>query len=297
MNFHASKSFISRICLGTAQFGFKYGVANEGQRMPEAEAARLLDAAREVGIFTLDTAIAYGESEEILGRIGLKGFHVSSKLPAMPRDAMPSSWVEDCVSASLKRLGLPQLSGLLLHRASDLRGPYGPAIYKAMHLEKARGRVARIGVSIYSPEELDALPEAMHVDVVQAPFNPLDQRIVQSGWRERLLAAGAQIEARSLFLQGLLLMPAEKRPAYFAPFAQKLAQWDEAVARSGLSALAVCIGFARFTPGISRFVIGVDSLGHLKQILTSAQSLPPHLPDDIASDQAGLINPSLWKFA
>ena len=295
MNFYASKSFTSRLSLGTAQFGLKYGVANRGGRMPQAEATELLEAARQAGIFTLDTAIAYGESETVLGRIGLQGFHVTSKLPALPADAVPDAWVKANIDASLQRLGVEQLSGLLLHRAADLAGPYGHAIYQALLAEKARGRVARIGISIYGPEELDALPADMHLDVVQAPYNVLDQRIVRSGWCERLLLAGTQLEVRSLFLQGLLLMTPDQRPAYFAPWAKRLARWDAVVAKSGLSALAICVRFARFTQGISRFVIGLDGLRHLQEVLVAADGLPPDLPDDLACKDSGLINPSLWK--
>ena len=73
----------ARLALGTVQFGLPYGVANIHGQVNSEQAHAMLSAARDAGIDTLDTAIAYGEAEELLGCIGVAGFRLISKIPAL----------------------------------------------------------------------------------------------------------------------------------------------------------------------------------------------------------------------
>ena len=64
------------IGLGTAQFGMDYGVANTVGRTSNTEVFKILDYAKKLKIKTLDTAKAYGISEDVLGEylIGSKEY-------------------------------------------------------------------------------------------------------------------------------------------------------------------------------------------------------------------------------
>jgi predicted aldo/keto reductase-like oxidoreductase len=73
-----------KIALGTAQFGLDYGIANTQGRVSEAEGRAIVELARARGVDTIDTAMLYGDSEAALGRIGVAGWQVVSKLPAVP---------------------------------------------------------------------------------------------------------------------------------------------------------------------------------------------------------------------
>ena len=64
-----------KLAIGTVQFGLDYGISNTAGRTSVEEAGRILDRARMAGIDTLDTAAAYGDSEQVLGRIGLTGWN------------------------------------------------------------------------------------------------------------------------------------------------------------------------------------------------------------------------------
>src|SRR5690606_8086920 len=116
----------SRIALGTVQFGLDYGVANTRGRVTPDEVARILALAADAGVRTLDTAVAYGDSERVLGQFPLAGFDVVSKLPAHDepfRDI--AGWVSREVEGSLRRLGIEQLDALLLHRPAQLLADTG----------------------------------------------------------------------------------------------------------------------------------------------------------------------------
>ena len=181
------RSAMQRVALGGAQFGLPYGVARSGPRVSEAQAHAILDESFALGVRLLDTAMAYGDSEEVLGRHGLKGWSVVSKLPALPEDEPDAlAWVQRSVEGSLKRLGVTALHGLLLHRPAQLLEARGPALLQGLCAVQAQGLVGRIGVSIYGPEELAPLMALHPFSLVQAPASILDQRLHQSGWAERL---------------------------------------------------------------------------------------------------------------
>ena len=287
---------IDRLVLGTVQFGLPYGVANQGGQVGRDEAAAILQHARAAGVHVLDTAIAYGDSEQRLGKIGIEAWQVISKLPAIPDDCTDvSGWVRQAVLASLQRLRIPKLHGLLLHRPQQLLGPQGDALYRALVELKAEGKVDGIGVSIYGPEELDALLPRYPLDVVQAPFNILDRRLATSGWLARLNRAGAEVHVRSVFLQGLLLMGRESRPKYFGRWDTLWNQWHQWLDARQLSPLQACLGFVLSESGIDRVVVGVDSRRHLQEILALMRAPPVSAPATLVSDDLDLINPSRWS--
>src|SRR3989338_1375415 len=195
-----------RLAIGTAQFGLHYGIANQGGQVTRSAAKAMLQLAAENGIDTLDTAIAYGESETCLGEVGTQGFKLVTKLPAVPDDcADVSGWVQEQVAASLARLGVNVVYGLLLHRPEQLLRSEGKALYHTLQNLKETGQVQKVGISIYAPSELEVLTKQYCFDLVQAPFNLVDCRLHTSGWLKRLKDEGVEIHTRSAFLQGLLL--------------------------------------------------------------------------------------------
>lgn len=287
-----------RIALGTVQFGLPYGIANRTGQLELSEAAAILAYARSCGVDTVDTAIAYGDSEQCLGEIGVQGWHVISKLPAMPSACNNvAAWVEESVNASLERLAVPRLYGLLLHRPRQLLGEHGQALYEAMLTLKRREVVEKIGVSVYGPDELDALWSSFRLDLVQAPFNVFDRRLAASGWLKRLHDAGAEVHTRSVFLQGLLLAAAADRPAKFRRWQPLWDAWHRWLKEQRLSALEACLGFVLSHPEIERVVVGVDNLAQLRQIIAHAGSAARTAPDVLSCDDLELIDPSSWGIA
>jgi aryl-alcohol dehydrogenase-like predicted oxidoreductase len=182
---------MKKLALGTVQFGLAYGVANTSGCLTIQEAARVLQSAKLSGIDTLDTAVAYGRSEETLGELGVDGWKVVTKLPAIPPGSNDvAGWVEAEVRGSLERLRVDRLYGLLLHRPGDLLGADGAAYLSALDALKDSGWVDKVGVSIYAPDELDSLFALRRFDMVQAPISILDQRMIRSGWTRRLAEEG-----------------------------------------------------------------------------------------------------------
>lgn len=289
---------MTRLALGTVQFGLDYGVANVSGQVGQSEVAAILNRAAAAGIDTLDTAIAYGQSEAALGRAGVKGWRVITKLPPLPPDitAVPR-WIDDQIDGSLSRLGITQLEAVLLHRGGDLLGRQGEDYLRALIDMKAAGLTRALGVSVYDPAELDVLWPIWRPDVVQAPCNVLDRRLIRSGWLDRLNQNMVRVQVRSAFLQGLLLLSSERRPEGFARWRIILDRWTAWCDDRGVSQLRGALAFVRALPGIEFVVVGVDSAKHLEQVLAISTVDDPLPPDDMFSEDRDLIDPSRWKVA
>ncbi len=287
----------SRIALGAAQFGMAYGIANQAGQLSEAEGAATLQLARQAGIDTIDTAIAYGTSEERLGDQGMAGWRVVSKLPSMSAaHGDVSAWVQASIEGSLRRLRVPSLYGLLLHRPEDLLGDDGPRLYRELRDLKARGAVAKIGVSVYEPQELEPIVTRFAIDLVQAPFNVFDRRLQTSGWATRLSDLGVELHTRSAFLQGLLLARPDRRPDYFSRWAALWAKWDGWLADTSQSPLHVCLGHVLSEPLVQRVVVGVDGVRQLSEILQLADCpLLTTPPVELSTDDPDLLHPFRWS--
>ena len=284
-----------KLALGTVQFGLTYGIANRHGQVGFEEAKAIVRYAHRSGFDTLDTAVNYGDSEHYLGKIGVSDWQVISKLPALPDQCEDiSRWIRNQVEASLERMHLTNLQGLLLHRPDQLLGKHGKEIYQGLHALKQDGLVEKIGISIYDPIELDVLISNFNMDLVQAPFNVLDQRLITSGWMHKLMQMGIELHTRSVFLQGLLLMSPRLRPAYFNRWHSTWEIWEQWLIETGLTPQQACLSYAVSQIGIARVIVGVDNINQLKEIEVFALGSVPELPRKLISTDIDLINPGRW---
>ena len=284
-----------RLALGTAQFGLPYGIANQAGQVTRSAAKAMLGLAAANGIDTIDTAIAYGESEAYLGEVGVQGFKLVTKLPAVPDGCDDvKGWVQGQVAASLARLGVKAVYGLLLHHPDQLLESGGKALFHAVQGVQDTGQVQKVGVSIYAPSELEALTQRYRFDLIQVPFNLVDRRVHATGWLQRLKDEGIEVHTRSAFLQGLLLMPQATRPAKFSPWSELWSTWHEWLSRHSVSAVQACLAFPLSFSEIDRVVVGADSVNQLEQIIRAATSAAPVDFPDLHCEAEDLINPVCW---
>lgn len=285
-----------RLALGTVQFGMQYGVANTGGQVRFDDVRTILDKAGFAGLDTIDTAIGYGDSERRLGDLGVERWQVISKLPSIPAFCTDvAGWVNESIRGSLARLRIKRLRGLLLHDSKQLTSGSGPELYRALREIQERGLVEKIGISIYGVEELEAIWSRYSLDIVQAPFNIIDRRLATSGWLRQLRGAGTEVHARSVFLQGLLLMDSHSRPPYFRRWQGLWKHWDSWLSVETLSPLRACLAFVSSYSEIDRVIVGVDNSLQFDEVVAGFSSVIPAPPSDLASEDPDLINPSRWS--
>ena len=285
-----------KLALGTVQFGIPYGVANKGSQVKREEAANILAYAREAGIDTLDTAISYGTSEQCLGEAGINGYKIITKVPVLPAEIGEIyGWLANEVEGSMERMNVTSLYGVLLHHSNDLLSRRGRELSRAMIRLKREGSVKKIGVSVYSPTELEGVLSTLDVDLVQAPLNLVDRRLITSGWLQRLHERAIEIHTRSAFLQGLLLMPRNAIPPRFERWDELWDSWHRVLGEAQMTAVSACLKYPLSFTEIDRVVIGVENREQLHQAVVVAGS---HCPTRdwsmLESEDEKLINPTNW---
>lgn len=276
------------LILGTVQFGMAYGVAGRGGAVPAAEVREILELAAAHSVHTLDTAPVYGDIEARLADLcdGLS-LAVISKIPPLPESGTEGA-VGAAVERSRGRLG-KRLSTLLFHRAEDLLRPDADSIWRAA--TDAAGPI-RMGVSCYDPATAVRLRERYEVKVAQMPANPLDQRLLDAGMEEGL--AGVEVHARSVFLQGLLLMPEPDVRAKVPAALEAHRRWTSWCRDHGVDPVAAALAVTRALPGVRHCVVGVDRASQLREILESVSAFEPVDSEHLRCDEPDVIDPRRW---
>jgi aryl-alcohol dehydrogenase-like predicted oxidoreductase len=164
------------------------------------------------------------------------------------------------------------LHGLLVHQAGDLAKPGWQHIVDALTEARARGWVGRIGASVYDTDQLALVESRFQPQLVQLSLNALDRRAIVSGTLARLKAAGIEVHARSVFLQGLLLMEPSALPNFFAPVRQNISSLHRQWRERGLSALDGCLAFALQRPEVDAIIVGVNRISEFEQIAAAVDS-------------------------
>ena len=290
-----SRSSASRIALGSVQFGFPYGISNTKGKVKKDDVSAILARAATAGMDTIDTAFSYGVAEQCLGDIGVNAWKVVTKLPSLPMGGGDiSDWAIKTFSESLARLKRSSIYCLMLHQPSDILGSKGDDLVKVLDQLKADGVIEKIGISVYTTDEIKSVSSRYAVDLVQAPFNILDRRLLDSGWLDRLERQNVEVHVRSVFLQGLLLMPQSERPVKFRRWNDLWRTWDAWLLEHKLTPLEACMRFVLKHQSIRRVIVGVESLVQIEEILNASFGELPEIPTAFTSGDPELLNPSKW---
>jgi aryl-alcohol dehydrogenase-like predicted oxidoreductase len=290
------------IGLGTAQFGLDYGISNQDGQTSPGEVARILEVARTHAIRVIDTAALYGSSEEVLGRAlpTDHDFRVVTKTIRIdaPKITTADAYrLEEAFIASMAKLCCKEIYGLLLHNADDLLAEGGSLLWKRLSMLQKIGRVRKIGVSVYSGEQIEKILDRFTIDLVQLPVNIFDQRLIAGGQLAELKSRGVEIHARSPFLQGLLLMPPEAVPSYFAPIREHLEHYHMFLRMRGITPVQAALGFLSACDAIDTVICGVNNHIQLTELCRSATPLPNIDFSAFALNDVKILNPSRWESA
>jgi aryl-alcohol dehydrogenase-like predicted oxidoreductase len=197
----------------------------------------------------------------------------------------------------MRLLRLDRIYGLLVHNAEDLIAPGGEHLVEVLQRLRQSGVVQKIGVSVYDARQTDRILELFVPDLVQLPISVLDQRLLLSGHLAALKGEGVEIHARSVFLQGLLVMKEDEVPRYFAPIAPLLAEWRARIKASGQPPTQAALAFVRDLPQIDRMVVGAETLGQFETIIDHMQDPRETDASGLACSQEEYVNPSKWALS
>ena len=285
-----------RIALGTANFGQKYGLAEQIIKSKK-KVKKIIEFASKSKIELIDTSNNYGSSEALLGNNNLKNFKIMTKLK-FSNDEKKSNNLENMVfkkvQESLYKLNIKKLYAILLHESNDLKGNNKHKLIKAMKKLKKKNLVSKIGISIYDPKELNFIWPFWKPDIVQCPFNILDRRIYKSGWLDKLKRNKTEVHVRSIFLQGLLLKDDKLIPLRFKKWKNIFKKWNNYCKNENISKIQGCINFIKSFKKISFVIIGFEDIKQVKSIISSFKGDKKSYPT-INCNEVKLIDPRLWQ--
>lgn len=264
---------LSKITLGTVQLGMNYGMANVTGQPSREQAFQILDTAALVGINSLDTAVAYGTSEQVIGDYlheRKTDFFVTSKFKVSNED--PSGDLQQKIYKTRQHLDKVDL--YLFHDGQNMI-QHAKRLEEPLRRMKEEGFTRFLGASVYEVEEIEAFLQFDWLTGIQIPMNILDGRIVQSGLLEEMQKRGITVFVRSVFLQGLLCMErAPERYAFLNPFVEELR--DVAKAEK-MSLMELAVAYIRDLPGVSSLVLGCENVEQVQNNaeLITVQSVSP----------------------
>lgn len=257
---------ISKMSLGTVQFGLHYGIANDVGKPCEEQSHDMIKTALDLGITSIDTARAYGDSEDIIGRYFKKSgreLPFTSTKVAIEPDVDPAIFekhIIESVELSLEKLGVNKVNNIMLHD-SEWMADHGDRLAKYFGDLVKRGYCDMVGISMYSGEDIDKMLEYDVFTSTQIPLSIFDQRLINSGHIQKLCDRNFTVFIRSVFLQGLFFLDPAKitDPILVEHALPRILKLHELCEKEGLTIAEMAITFLRDMPGITSLVLGADN--------------------------------------
>lgn len=266
-----SSTLFSRLTLGTAQLGMRYGIANDSGMPTEKEARAILEAAWGAGITCFDTARAYGEAERRIGEwCAATGQRpaVVSKIPALAAGTNGPATVCTAVDQTCAMLGTGTVAGMMMHRSADL---LVPGVADALQDLRGAGRIGAFGVSVYTVDEARAAMRVQGVSLLQIPMSIFDWRAADSGIAADAADRGIAVFARSIYCQGLLFLDPENLPSHVAGARATLQRLHSIASEARLDLQTLALGALQGIPGLTSIIIGAESVNQVSASVAAAR--------------------------
>jgi aryl-alcohol dehydrogenase-like predicted oxidoreductase len=299
----ADEELASRLVLGTAQLGMRYGIANRSGRPDASQGRAIVEAAWEAGIRTFDTARGYGESELVLGR-ALADLNLSHEAKIITKISPPSNpsdrdALRKIVAESLDRLGVPGVYGLLWH-SEQILDVLNEGIRAAMADVVRDGMAEHWGVSVYTPARALRAIETGTFDLLQVPANVLDRRLAEAGVFERARERDIRIYIRSVFLQGFLLLDPETIPELMSFALPVLKSLEEISDEIGLSRREIALQYVKARFPYASVIFGAETAQQVQENADAWSAAPmidsrvKRLEGVFACVDTSIVDPSKW---
>jgi aryl-alcohol dehydrogenase-like predicted oxidoreductase len=283
-----------KLVIGSAQLGMNYGLFNN-RKINHKEFKKIEKLVLKSKINFIDTAINYGDSENIIGSSKLKNLHIITKikLPSK-KNIQVRDWALKEISKSLYKLKIKKIYGVLIHDYKDLLGKYGKDYLLSLQELKKKKIIKKIGISIYESHEIKKIWKFWKPDLIQVPFNPLDNRILDSGWVDVFRKFKVKIFARSVFLQGLLINEDNSFIVNknYLILLNKFKNWCY---KNNISLLQACIHFVKQFKKIDYLVVGFNNYSQLKEIIDVFKKKQIIIPKKFSTNKKNLIDPRKWN--
>ena len=286
----------SKLILGTAQFGLNYGINNNIGKVSAEDCNKILTKALKLGISTLDTAEVYGDAHQLIGNFHQKNNSIFKIITKFPKK-IKINLIEEKVIDYLNILNVKNLETLMFHSFESFYNNSN-SIDSILNL-KSKGYINNIGVSVYNNDELKLLLNEDLIDVIQLPFNLLDNFSVRGELLKKLKQKGKIIHTRSSFLQGLFFKKIDDQNLIVKKLKKSLLELSQITNDLKCSMEELALSYCVFQREIDNIIVGVESLSQLKSnVKASNFKIKKNVVEKINNiniKNLNLLNPSLWN--
>ena len=283
-----------KLAIGSAQIGMNYGLLNN-KKISRKEFKKIEKLVLKSKINFIDTATSYGNSEYIIGNSKLKNLHIITKIK-LPnnKNINIKNWVFKKILRSLNKLKIKKIYGVLIHDYNDLLGKNGGSYLLSLRELKKKKIIKKIGISVYDPQEIKKIWKFWKPDLIQVPFNSLDNRILDSGWINILKKFKVKIFARSVFLQGLLITD-DIHFKINKSYKFLLNNYKNWCYKNNISLLQASIHFVKQFKKIDYLLVGFNNYNQLKEIIDVFKKKQIIIPRKFSTNKKNLIDPRKWN--
>jgi hypothetical protein len=286
---------VSKFILGTANFNGDYGIAQK-KNLELAQIEEILSFAQINNLNHFDTANSYGDAQNILGSLldYSNPVQIDSKIGNQECGTVES--ILESVQKSLAELKINKLSTLYLHDANSLLGNNKSSTKNGIRKILEMGLADHIGVSVYTLNDLlECKKELPDLSRFQVPENICDRRLSHSEEMLELSRDNNEINVRSIFLQGLLLMPKEAIPKSLSESSKSINDLDLYSKKEAVTRIDLCIAYAKSISWASKIIVGVESITQLKTIFDSSYKLNNEWEESISVVGELIADPRKWQ--
>jgi len=286
-----------KIALGTANFNKKYGILKNNISHTKS-LKKIFKIAEKKNINYLDTAFDYSSISKLNKNHKLGAIKIITKIKLPKRNKF--SYIdnlEKIVKAELIKLNISSFEAILIHNINDLKSIHGDKFVKKIKSLKKLNHVKKIGASIYDPEDLKIVFSQFTPEIIQVPINIFDNRILSSKWFSILKEKKIIIQARSIFLQGLLTKKISilKKIITNRSFLLKIKKLDSWCNLNKISRLEACLNFIQSINGVNILTFGINSPNELIEILNILKKKKNIPFMDFSTKKLTIIDPRKWK--
>jgi aryl-alcohol dehydrogenase-like predicted oxidoreductase len=286
----------SKLILGTVQMGLSYGINNTEGKISLDDSIEILNHAHENGIEVLDSAEAYGNAHHVIGSFHKnypeKKFKVITKLP----NRIETDILEK-VSSYLQELQVDNLHALLFHSYSSYEHSLNK--FNILNGLKLEGKIEKLGVSVYTKQEIEQVILDDNIEIIQIPFNLLDNNSLRGELLEKAKSHGKTIHTRSALLQGLFFKDSNEDSKTVQSLRNELIILKGIARKHNISMATLALSYCLYQNNIDNVLIGIDSINQLKDNIQAVKyQASEALVKEISAikvNDVNLLNPSLWK--
>ena len=283
-----------KIRLGTANFGQKYGIT-KNNFVDNLELKEILNCAKDLSIRAIDTASGYGMSERLLGK-NLSNdidWDICTKIRLTPGNYLN---IHNLVHESIRNLGGRKVKTVLIHNVHEYKAmDYGQVNKQFVNLVE-EGIINNFGISAYDLEEIEYFKKLFPMmTFFQLPDNICSQKYLDNSFLLKLKESNNIIDVRSIFLQGILLLPTNadlQGNNHLIPFVEKFHVFAQKI---GKSPIEICIQYAKNLKWADSMVVGIRSKSELDIIhkfYTNPNFLLKEMPDKTSEN---FTDPRSWN--